>query len=228
MKITMSANEGRDARTATSSSIVSSNEHAERDFTALVQVVRTARRSVAQLDESFDATVKEMYHAKSRHGRAVGQLALLKRRVGDLQIHCEQFTKTNEEVSSKITDLKERIAKEKSHDLEMLKSQYRHICNLHDLETANWSPATVKRMAAALRIRQSTMQERSRYLDAVIEGKLAATEQAAAEVTDLEPEERQASRQAFGDEGEAVRRVLDLIKQKQQELEDQIKRLDKK
>lgn len=232
MKITMSTGEGRVTRTATSSRIVSALEHSERETATLAQDVRTSatRRSGALSDEVLNAE-KGVSDAAARHDSAVDELALLKTRTDELQTHCEQFTKTNEEVSSRIMDLKARLVQEKSDKLESMKSQYRNICNLQDLVMEKWSPATLERLAAALRIQQPKVEERSRYLDAVIEGKRAELHQAqreavaAAEGNDLEPEARQASWQAFQDEGETVRRVLGLLVQKQQQLKDQIERL---
>lgn len=231
IKITMSADEGRVTRTATSSRIVSALEQSERETATLAQDVRTSatRRSGALSDEVLKAE-NEVPDAMARHDSAVDQLALLKTRTNELQIHCEQFTKTNEEVSNRIMDLKARLVQEKSDKLESMKNQYRNICNLHDLVMEEWSPATLERLAAALRIEQPKMEKHSRYLDALIEGKRAELHQAqreaaAAEANDLEPEVRQASWQAFQEEGETVRRVLGLLVQKQQQLKDQIERL---
>lgn len=232
MKITMSADEGRVTRTATSSRIVSALEETERETATLAQDVRTpaTRRSGALSDEVLKAE-NEMHDEMARHDSAVDQLALLKTRTNELQIHCEQFTKTNEEVSSRIMDLKARLVQEKSDKLESMKSQYRNICNLHDLLMDEWSPATLERLAAVLRMEQPKMEKHSRYLDALIEGKRAELHQAqreavaSAEANDVGPEARQASWQALQEEGETVGRVLGLLVQKQQQLKDQIERL---
>lgn len=232
IKFAMSADEGPVTITATSSRIVSALEDAERETATLTQDVRTSatRRSGALSDEVLNAE-NALTDVKAQHDKAMDELALLKTRAKDLQIHCEQFTKANEGVSSRIMDLKARLVQEKSAKLDLMNNQYQDICNLHDLVTTAWTPETVKRLAAALKMRQPELQEHSRFLDAVLEGKRAELLQAQREGVappegiDLEPEEKQASWQAFQDEAEALRRVLSLLVLKQQRLKDQIERL---
>lgn len=231
------SNDTSDFASARASNIFSLLQNVEADRAATEQNLRSLQRhSSGPLVEEILSAENELHDLKARHRGASVELEALKAAADRLQTQCEELTKANEGVSTKITDLSTKIYQERASRLERITNVEQYIDGIRTaLEKIVWSPEALERLAETLRTELPDLVQRSAYLDSCIECKkseLAEAESAnsnvAKDVTFGE-EEQQAILQIFREEVhrlQAVRRRLTLQKQQLKEEVDRLSRFE--